>query len=266
MVVMQRQIPKRPTRFPTFFPGEGDELWSVIEAACAYSPLDRPSSIEIQYRVRYVRKRDRQTAFEQSIASSSTSTAANDPDEHEGDFTYDEYGEYDEYDESTGFNDYVEPLSDDGGSLPPSIQARNMQGTPVPAKLPFPPETTRRARLVVESLSREIEETRGEQYPRYDIPETQRVQMYGVVADAHPLALEFERTASLHYMVFNNQQDTKQLLGQAALLREQNRILQSGQQTYIMTIDDALLVYTNLSLAVDAVKAAYAQRVKQHRT
>ncbi|KAG8688190.1 hypothetical protein FRC09_013057, partial [Ceratobasidium sp. 395] len=193
--------------------------------------------------------------------------------EHEDDFESDEsdgYDEHDEYDEYTGFDGYVEPPSDSrssngGGSLPPSMQTMNMQGIPVPPKLPFPPETTQRARLLVESLSREIEQTRGGQYPRCDVPEIQRVRMHEVVVAAHPLALEFERTASLHFMLFNNHQDTKQLLDQAALLREQHRILQSGQLNYIMTIDDVGLVQNSLRLAIDAVKAGYAQRVKQHQ-
>ncbi|KAG8695481.1 hypothetical protein FRC09_009131 [Ceratobasidium sp. 395] len=155
--------------------------------------------------------------------------------------------------------------SNGGGSLPPNMQAGNMQGVPVPAKLPFPPETTQRARLVIESLSREIEQTRAGQYSRRDIPEMQRVQMNQAVVAAHPLAVEFERTASLHFMLFNNQQETKQLLDQAALLREQHRILQSGQQTYIMTIDDVVLVQNSLRLAIHTLKSAYTQRVKQHQ-
>ena len=41
-----------------------------------------------------------------------------------------------------------------------------------------------------------------------------RVQMNGAVVSAHPFAVEFERTASLHFMLFNNQQQTRQLMEQ----------------------------------------------------
>lgn len=41
-----------------------------------------------------------------------------------------------------------------------------------------------------------------------------RVQMNGAVVAAHPYAVEFERTASLHFMLFNNQQNTRQLMEQ----------------------------------------------------
>ncbi|KAG8728548.1 hypothetical protein FRC12_021660 [Ceratobasidium sp. 428] len=165
---------------------------------------------------------------------------------------------------------YVEPPSDSpssngDGSLPPSMQARNTQGIPVLAKFPFPPEVFQRARLVMESLSREIEQTRAGQYPRHDVPEMQHVQIKQAVVTAHPLAVEFERTATLHLMLFNNQQETKQHLDQVALLREQYRILQSGQQAYIMTIDDVALAENSLRLAIHNAKTAYAQRVKQHQ-
>ncbi|KAG9127873.1 hypothetical protein FRC07_008141 [Ceratobasidium sp. 392] len=155
--------------------------------------------------------------------------------------------------------------SNGGGSLPPSMHGANMQGVPVPAKLPFPAEVTQRARLVIESLSREIEQTRAGQYQRREIPEIQRVQMNQAVVGAHPLALEFERTASLHYMLFNDQPQTRQLLDQAALLREQHRILQGGQQQYIMSFDEVAMVQNSLRTAIHTLKAAYTQRVKQHQ-
>jgi hypothetical protein len=49
--------------------------------------------------------------------------------------------------------------SNGGGSLPPNMQA-NIHGLAGPVKLPFPTDVTQRARLVVESISREIEQTR----------------------------------------------------------------------------------------------------------
>ncbi|KAG8710501.1 hypothetical protein FRC08_017078 [Ceratobasidium sp. 394] len=153
--------------------------------------------------------------------------------------------------------------SHSGGSLPPSMQAANIQGITGPVKLPFPTDVTQRARLVIESLSREIEQTR--QYQRRDVPEPQRVQMNQAVVNAYPLAVEFERTASLHFMLFNNQQQTRQFLDQAALLREQHRYLQGGQQHYIMSFEEVTMVQDSLRMAIHTLKAAYAQRVKQHQ-
>ncbi|KAG8748158.1 hypothetical protein FRC10_008891 [Ceratobasidium sp. 414] len=153
--------------------------------------------------------------------------------------------------------------SHSGGSLPPSMQAANIQGISGPVKLPFPTDVTQRARLVIESLSREIEQTR--QYQRREVPEVQRVQMNQAVVGAYPLAHEFERTASLHFMLFNNQQQTRQFLDQAALLREQHRILQGGQQHYIMSFEEVMMVQDSLRMAIHTLKAAYAQRVKQHQ-
>ncbi|QRV89493.1 ARID/BRIGHT DNA binding domain [Ceratobasidium sp. AG-Ba] len=155
--------------------------------------------------------------------------------------------------------------SSGGGSLPPTIQQAGIQGIPGPVKLPFPTEITQRARLVIESLVREIEQTRAGQYQRREVPEVQRVQMNQAVVGAHPLAVEFERTASLHYMLFNNQQQTRQYLEQAALLREQHRILQSGQQHYIMSLEEVVMAQQSLRIAIHTLKTAYAQKVKQHQ-
>ncbi|KAG9102610.1 hypothetical protein FRC06_001653 [Ceratobasidium sp. 370] len=172
--------------------------------------------------------------------------------------------------------------SHSGGSLPPSMQAANIQGVAGPVKLPFPTDVTQRARLVIESLSREIEQTReyfgpppersysrlvagAGQYQRRQVPESQRVQMNQTVVGAYPLAVEFERTASLHFMLFNNQQQTRQFLDQAAVLREQHRILQNGEQHYIMSLEEVTMVQDSLRMAIHTLKAAYAQRVKQHQ-
>ncbi|KAG8717567.1 hypothetical protein FRC09_014082 [Ceratobasidium sp. 395] len=45
---MQRQIPKRPKRFPSFTPDEAAQLWGLVVESCAYSPSDRPDSITIR--------------------------------------------------------------------------------------------------------------------------------------------------------------------------------------------------------------------------
>ncbi|CAE6456791.1 unnamed protein product [Rhizoctonia solani] len=115
-----------------------------------------------------------------------------------------------------------------GGSLPPNMQAHNL-GAPGGLKLPFSPEAMNRAKMAVETIAREIEQTR--QYQRREVPEVQRVQM--------------------------NQT--------AALLREQHRILQSGQQHYIISLEEVLSAQNNLRLAIHQLKATYGARVKQHQ-
>ncbi|KAG8715379.1 hypothetical protein FRC11_004423 [Ceratobasidium sp. 423] len=128
-----------------------------------------------------------------------------------------------------------------GGSLPPNMQAHNL-GVPG-LKLPFPPDAMNRAKLVVETIAREIEHTR--RYQPRDVPEMQRVQMNQTVVASHPFANEFERTA--------------------ALLREQHRILQAGQQQYIMSLEEVQNAQNALRMAIHHLKATYGARVKQHQ-
>ncbi|KAG8733629.1 hypothetical protein FRC12_018821 [Ceratobasidium sp. 428] len=136
---MQRQIPKRPKIFPTFFTGEGEELWSLIEDACAYSPSDRPSSVEIQHRVCDVRKRNRQTSSDQPIIDFGISADTNAHNEHEDDSGSDEQDGYDEYDDYAGFNDYFEHDDHDLSDLVHSFQAEQPTDSGVNA-FPLPPQ------------------------------------------------------------------------------------------------------------------------------
>ncbi|KAF8666715.1 hypothetical protein RHS04_09548 [Rhizoctonia solani] len=129
-----------------------------------------------------------------------------------------------------------------GGSLPPNMQAHNL-GMPGGLKLPFSPEATSRAKVIVENIAREIEHSR--QYQRREVLDSQRVQMNQTVVASHPFAVEFERTA--------------------ALLREQHRILQSGQQHYIMSLEDVQTAQNALRAAIYNLKATYGNRVKQHQ-
>ncbi|KAH7341951.1 hypothetical protein B0J17DRAFT_648693 [Rhizoctonia solani] len=149
-----------------------------------------------------------------------------------------------------------------GGSLPPNMQAHNL-GAPGGLKLPFSPEAMNRAKMVVEAISREIEHTR--QYQRREVPEVQRVQMNQTVVASHPFATEFERTVSLYFMLFNNHQQTRILMEHAALLREQHRILQSGQQHYIISLEEVQSAQNALRIAIHQLKASYGARVKQHQ-
>ncbi|KAJ1307354.1 hypothetical protein OPQ81_001459 [Rhizoctonia solani] len=149
-----------------------------------------------------------------------------------------------------------------GGSLPPSMQPPNL-GMAGGLKLPFPPDAVNRAKMVVESINREIEHSR--QYQRREVPESQRVLMNQSVVASNPFAMEFERTVSLYFMLFNNHPQTRMLMEQAALLREQHRILQSGQQHYIMTLEEVQNAQNALRMAIHNLKATYGARVKQHQ-
>ncbi|CUA75946.1 Nuclear-pore anchor [Rhizoctonia solani] len=149
-----------------------------------------------------------------------------------------------------------------GGSLPPNMQAHNL-GMTGGLKLPFSPDAMNRAKLVVEAIARDIDHSR--QYQRREVPDAQRLQMNQSVVNAHPFANEFERTVSLYFLLFNNHQQTRALMEQVALLREQHRILQAGQQEYIMTFEEVQAAQNSLRLAIHQLKATYGARVKQHQ-
>ncbi|CAE6442948.1 unnamed protein product [Rhizoctonia solani] len=100
-----------------------------------------------------------------------------------------------------------------GGSLPPNMQAHNL-GMPTGLKLPFSPEATSRAKMIVENIAREIEHNR--QYQRREVPESQRVLMNQTVIASHPFAVEFERTVSLYFLLFNNHPQTRLHMEQAS--------------------------------------------------
>ncbi|QRW17753.1 ARID domain-containing protein [Rhizoctonia solani] len=100
-----------------------------------------------------------------------------------------------------------------GGSLPPNMQAHNL-GMPGGLKLPFSPEATSRAKVIVENIAREIEHSR--QYQRREVLDSQRVQMNQTVVASHPFAVEFERTVSLYFLLFNNHPQTRALMEQAS--------------------------------------------------
>ncbi|KAF8754058.1 hypothetical protein RHS01_06334 [Rhizoctonia solani] len=78
------------------------------------------------------------------------------------------------------------------------------------------------------------------QYQRREVLDSQRVQMNQTVVASHPFAVEFERTA--------------------ALLREQHRILQSGQQHYIMSLEDVQTAQNALRAAIYNLKATYGNQ------
>ncbi|KAG8710960.1 hypothetical protein FRC09_020850 [Ceratobasidium sp. 395] len=103
-VVMQRQIPKRPKRFPSLSLDEADKLWGTIVDTCAYNPPDRPSSITVRDRIRDVRHRLRQSLLDHSVIDFSANAIEDasdegDDDDHDEWDEWDEYAEYDEYDE-----------------------------------------------------------------------------------------------------------------------------------------------------------------------
>lgn len=121
-----------------------------------------------------------------------------------------------------------------GGALPPTMQGHNLQLTGAVKSL-FSPEAVQRARLMVEAMGREIEQTRTLVFSvpvlfsreagyiighltRREIPEVQRVPMNQAVQGAQPYVLEFERTSSLYFMLLNNQQQTRVLMEQVCAL------------------------------------------------
>ncbi|QRV89057.1 ARID/BRIGHT DNA binding domain [Ceratobasidium sp. AG-Ba] len=127
----------------------------------------------------------------------------------------------------------------------------------------FSIDEMQRAKLVVERLTQDILQTR--QYQTCEVPEVQRLQMNYAVVDAHSLAIQFERIASLDYIVFDDQERTKTHLDQIALLKEQHQILQSGQQYYIMSLEEVVTAQQNFRTALGGIKNACVQKVKERQ-
>ncbi|KAG8724271.1 hypothetical protein FRC09_020559 [Ceratobasidium sp. 395] len=105
-VVVQRQIPKRPRRFPSFSLDEADKLWEMIVDTCAYSSPDRPSSITVRDRVRDVKHRLRQSMLDHSVIDFSVDAVEDQSDEGDDDDDYDEWDEWNEYDENDEYDEH----------------------------------------------------------------------------------------------------------------------------------------------------------------
>ncbi|KAG8704844.1 hypothetical protein FRC09_003301 [Ceratobasidium sp. 395] len=124
-VVMQRQIPKRPRRFPSFSLYEADKLWAIIVDACAYNSPDRPMSRIVRDYVRDIRHRSGQSLSDHSVIGFSANAVESESDEDED---YDEWDEWDEYDEHENIQHTPEAEEPTSSTVPLTVNEQLVPG------------------------------------------------------------------------------------------------------------------------------------------
>ncbi|KAG8768693.1 hypothetical protein FRC12_005428 [Ceratobasidium sp. 428] len=119
-VVLGRQMPERPKKFPSFGRDEANQLWGIVVDSCAHDASDRPSSATVRDRLQGIRRHSRQPWPDDVIINSSSNAAVNErgqpwnlgvpPDRADGDDKHDEYSGDNDYDEHKDVDDEEEKL------------------------------------------------------------------------------------------------------------------------------------------------------------